>query len=147
LPADFFDKFHELLAEVHRRDIAYIDLHKRENVLVGDDGLPYLFDFQISYAPPRGFLRRLFPSRWVLRLLQRSDDYHLAKHCVACQGGAEARTPYSQRRRPWWIRLHRLIARPFRSVRRRILVLANVRSSKGRVGTEWFAEAGLQQSP
>src|SRR5581483_11680614 len=38
---NFFPDLLALLAEVHRRDIAYVDLHKRENVIVGADGRPY----------------------------------------------------------------------------------------------------------
>src|SRR5438128_316243 len=48
LPNDeFFPELLALLEEVHRRGIAYVDLHKRENVVLGDDGRPYLVDFQV----------------------------------------------------------------------------------------------------
>src|SRR5690606_30460603 len=75
----FFPAFRALLDEVHRRGMAYVDLHKRENVIVGEaDGAAYLVDFQISIAmPQRG------PLGPILRLFQRSDDYHLAKHWAA----------------------------------------------------------------
>ena len=36
------------LAEIHRRGMAYVDLEKCENVLVGDDGAPLLTDFGIA---------------------------------------------------------------------------------------------------
>src|SRR5205085_3317670 len=42
----FFGELADLLAAMHRCGVAYVDLHKRENVIVGDDGRPYLIDFQ-----------------------------------------------------------------------------------------------------
>ncbi len=50
--ADFFDHVEEMLNVLHARRIIYVDLHKQENVLVGDDGLPYLIDFQVSVQLP-----------------------------------------------------------------------------------------------
>jgi hypothetical protein len=41
---DFFPRFARLLAEVHARDVAHVDLHKRENVLVDRAGRPWLID-------------------------------------------------------------------------------------------------------
>jgi hypothetical protein len=43
------------------------------------------------------------------------------------------------------VRAHRLVARPFRELRRRLLVKLGVRSGKGRVETELFAEHALRQ--
>ena len=47
---EFLPRLGRLLAEMHRRRMAYVDLHKAENIIVGDDGQPYLIDFQISMA-------------------------------------------------------------------------------------------------
>ena len=49
-----------------------------------------------------------------------------------------------QKRIPWWIRAHRLFARPVRELRRRMLVRVGVRAGKGRVETEVFAEHALR---
>ncbi len=49
VPDAFFDDLAALLAEVHRRRVAYVDANKPQNILVGDDGRPHLIDFQISY--------------------------------------------------------------------------------------------------
>jgi hypothetical protein len=49
-----------------------------------------------------------------------------------------------RKRIPWWIRVHRLVARPFRELRRRLLVRLGIRSGKGRVETEVFAEHALR---
>jgi hypothetical protein len=72
LPDGFFAALEALLLEVHARGIAYVDLAKEENVLVGDDGRPWLIDFQVSVAR-EGPLRALVPR------FQREDLYHLSK--------------------------------------------------------------------
>lgn len=134
---NFFPELLRLLAEVHRRELAYVDLHKRENILVGDDGRPYLVDFQISFYLPSWWPANAWPTRAVLRMLQRSDSYHLQKHVAHCRpdqaGDAAAQ-------RPWWIRLHRLVGQPFRACRRWLLVRLGVRAGRGRVETEHFPE-------
>jgi hypothetical protein len=138
LPVDFFDKLDQLLAQLHARRIAYIDLHKQENVIVGDDGNPYLIDFQISLRLPMtwGF-RRLFA------ILGESDRYHIRKH-------RWHRTEFAMRStdvtRPWWIRAHRMITIPIRTLRRRFLVLIGVRKGKGYATTEAATEIGLRQA-
>ena len=76
----FFDELAELLGKLHARHIAYVDLNKRQNILMGDDGKPHLIDFQISlFLPPEGW-RRLSPVRWFLRRFQNADEYHCLKH-------------------------------------------------------------------
>lgn len=142
---DFFPRFISLLADVHARDVAHVDLHKRENVLVDLSGRPWLIDFQISFSLPSGAsllglaLRSLLRS--VLRILQQCDDYHLLKHHLhhrPDQAGLEAEE--IDRRRPWWIRLHRRFAVPFRTLRRQLLVGLSIRGRSGQVSTEAFPE-------
>ena len=141
VPDSFFPALKQLLATMHARKMAYVDLHKRENVLVGDDGKPYLIDFQISFLPSR--LLMLLPTTWVLlSILQKSDDYHLEKlRLKSSPAGTDAGI-----RRPWWIRVHRAVAMPFRQVRRKMLVKIKVRSGQGRVHTEHFTEVGLRET-
>lgn len=136
----FFPALSELLAAMHRRGIAYVDLHKRENVLVDDRGAPCLFDFQISVAWPKWL-----PPWPVFSILRGSDEYHLMKHWSRCRPD-QCGVFESQLRahRPWWIRAHRLVARPFRELRRRLLVRIGVRTGKGRVDSEQFAEHALR---
>jgi hypothetical protein len=134
ISAAAFADLEQLLRAVHRRGMAYVDLHKRENILVGDDGRLYLLDFQISFClkhwwPANGLLMRV-----LLWILQRSDGYHLGKHIARC---GKAQAPPA---RPWWIRLHRFFARPLRNLRRRLLVKLGVRTGRGRVETEFFPE-------
>jgi hypothetical protein len=142
LPDSFFEALAAHLAEMHRRGIVYMDLHKRENILVGRDGRPYLIDFQVNYrfSPATLFL----PARWLGRLLQAGDRYHLQKHWRE-HGGVRGSAVRPER--PWWIRAHRVVAQPLRQLRRRLLVWAGVRQGKGRVETEYFTEDGLRPRP
>ena len=125
---------------MHSRRVIYVDLHKRENIVVGLAGKPYLIDFQISLYWPRWL------PRWSLfELLRRSDEYHLMKHWSRCrpdQSGVDDRA--FERQRPWWIRVHRFFARPIRELRRKLLVALGVRSGNGRVESELFAEHALR---
>lgn len=136
----FFPALRQLIEAMHVRHITYVDLHKRENVIVGEEGGPHLIDFQISVIWPRGPLMRPLE-----RLFRDSDLYHLMKHWAGCrpdQCGFD--TAALRRRLPIHIRAHRLIALPFRELRRRLLVLLGVRTGKGRVETERFAEESLR---
>jgi hypothetical protein len=142
----FFPRLRGLLGEVHRRGIAYVDLHKRENILVGDDGEPYLIDFQIGVAPTARWLRASEVVRSLLRLLQRSDEYHLLKHVARNRPDQLAALARGlQGRIPWWIRAHRLVAVPFRQLRRRLLVGLGVRRGKGAAASEHFPEDAVRR--
>jgi hypothetical protein len=145
LPERAFAELEQLLAEVHKRGMAYVDLHKRENILVGEDGRLYLLDFQICYSLPSWWPGNAWPARIILKLLQRSDRYHLGKHYARCVLGKSYREVDDDAgahvgKRPWWIRLHRGVAQPFRSCRRWLLVKLGVRAGQGRVETEFFPE-------
>ncbi len=141
----FFPELVNLLAEVHRCGMAYVDLHKRENIIVGADGRPYLIDFQVSLLLTDSARFWIPFSGWVLRQLQSADRYHLLNHQVDHRpdlfGGAAAK----DRQRTWWIRLHRLVAAPLREGRRKLLVLLGIRKEKGRSVTEHFAEDAVRQ--
>ncbi len=138
----FFPGLSALLDAMHQRKVVYVDLHKRENILVNEEGEPCLIDFQISVAWPRWL-----PAGPLFTMLSRSDQYHLMKHWARCRPDqcgfdqAELRG-----RMPWWIRAHRLLAAPAREFRRRLLVKLGVRTGKGRVETELFAEHALRQT-
>ncbi len=45
---DFFDRLDACLVEMHQRNVAYVDMHKSENIIVNEQGDPCLIDFQIS---------------------------------------------------------------------------------------------------
>lgn len=142
VPASFFPVLQELLRTMHDRHMAYVDLHKRENVLVGDDGQPYLIDFQICYQPSR--ISRILPTTlFLLSILQRSDDYHLEK--LRRKSSPNFDPNSAPVPRPWWIRLHRSVAMPFRQLRRKFFVVMKVRSGEGKVHTEFFTEEALRE--
>lgn len=118
----FFDELIGLIIDMHDRHIAYVDLNKRQNILMGEDGKPYLIDFQISlHMPPRGW-GRLWPARWLLVRFQRADLYHCLKHKRRLR--PDLLTPAEQarvERLSIWIRIHRVLTRPLTQLRRRTL--------------------------
>ncbi len=138
---NFFPELLKHLEEVHHQKMAYVDLHKRENILVGEDGKPYLIDFQICYrsAAMRSFT--LPTTKLILKLLQDSDLYHFTKHVKRLRPDQVEKLGLNKyAKRPWWIRAHRTIAVPFRTARRKFLTLIGVRGKSGRSATEVFAE-------
>lgn len=140
----FFPALERLLAELHGQGLAYVDLHKMENVLVGPDGLPWLIDFQVSFAlPVRQPLRRLLQP--VLGLLRSGDQYHLMKHWIRLRPDQCGLGPEDlDRFRPRWIRWHRRLGVPLRRLRRQLLVLLGVRGPSGHAHSEQFAEEALR---
>jgi len=117
VPDGFWPRLDAAIREVHRRGIAYVDSNKPENVLVSDDGRPFLIDFQIAWGGGRGAL-----GRWWLARLQREDLYHVLKHKRRFgRDSMTAEEMASVRRRSPLIRAHRVLNRPYRMVRRRLL--------------------------
>jgi serine/threonine protein kinase len=79
LPPSFFSSLEGLLRKVHSKGVVHLDLRHKGNILVAEEGDPFLIDFNSSfYFKEKGILRRfLFPLlRWVdygglLKLKQR----------------------------------------------------------------------------
>lgn len=125
---DFFPRLESLINALHERGIAYVDLEKRENILVDANGCPCLIDFQISWRwpmkgerPPHG-PRRLLPA-WlgelILLRLKEGDRYHLLKHRRRHRPDTlTAELIEASYRRGFWGELHRRIARPLTLMRR-----------------------------
>lgn len=134
LSDDFFPRLRGLLDAIHARRAAYVDLEKRENILVGDDDRPYLIDFQISWHVADPVAARRWPARWILPVLQAADRYHYLKHKRRLR--PDQLTPEEQeqsRRTPLWIQGHRVLFRPITVVRRLILTwLGARRGTRGR---------------
>jgi len=119
VPGGFWPRLDAAMSEVHRRDVAYVDSNKPENVLVGDDGRPYLIDFQIAWGSGRS--RRLGFGKWWLGRLQREDLYHVLKH--KRRFSPDLMTPEELvrvRQRSLLIKAHRVLNRPYLVVRRRL---------------------------
>jgi len=128
----FFDRLEALVSAMHARGIAYVDLEKSENIIVGEDGSPYLIDFQISWQWPWRWGRNCWLARRLLRVFTSADRYHLAKHKRRCRPDLMDPSELAQSRRTGpLIKLHRLVFRPFTLLRRRILQhVERVRRSK-----------------
>lgn len=66
----FFAELLELIKAVHRAGVAHGDLKRKDNILVGPGGHPFLIDFgtAVSAPPGAGMLRR-----WLFRQARRTD--------------------------------------------------------------------------
>jgi hypothetical protein len=127
---DFFPRLAAMLDAIHARGAAYVDLEKRENILLGEDGRPYLIDFQISWHLPRNRGGASWLALWFLGVLQQSDRYHLLKHWRRLRADQlDGRVVMQSYAPPFWIRWHRAIFRPLTLLRRQILVWLGARSS------------------
>ena len=144
----FFDRLEQLLNELHRRDIAYVDLEKRENILVDQDGRPSLIDFQISWqwpaTGPRRGLQRVIPrflGRYILRRLQAADRYHLRKHQRRHRPETLTEEQLAASYRSGiLIMIHRWLSWPFTATRRMILKVLTGRSRSAKQDGPEFME-------
>ena len=82
LPVQFFETLRDLVERVHRRGLCHCDLKRAANVLVGDDGSPYLIDWSAAILE-REF--RFFPARLIYRRFLVDDRHAVIKlqlrHC------------------------------------------------------------------
>ncbi|HEY7120364.1 MAG TPA: hypothetical protein VH475_27495 [Tepidisphaeraceae bacterium] len=118
IPDGMFDELFALLAELHRRKIAYVDTNKPQNILQGEDGRPHLIDFQISFG--LADFGDNFLTRAILRRLQKEDRYHVLKHKRKLRPDlltAEERARAGKI--SWFIKAHRWVTRPYFLIRRR----------------------------
>jgi len=119
---DFHARLRALVEAMHARGLAYVDLEKAENVLVGDDGLPYLFDFQIAWNWPASWGGELWPVRRLRAWFQRGDLYHLGKlHRRTRPDQLSGEALAATYRRPRFVRVYRFLTWPFLWLRRRAL--------------------------
>lgn len=135
VPDDFHPRLRNLIDAIHQRGMAYVDLEKCENVLVGADGRPWLFDFQICWYWPRKWGGELWPARLLRRWFQSGDRYHLVKLQRRTRpdqlSEEELAASY---RKPWYVRWHRVLTWPFTAVRRAILNRVDPRRRPGERG-------------
>jgi hypothetical protein len=117
VPDGFFIKLEQLIRELHRRRIAYVDANKPENILLGADGLPHLIDFQISWDLTE--LGDNFINRWILTRHQRADIYHLLKHKRRMRPDemTEAERVRAQHRNVS-VKVLRAVSMPYKKIRR-----------------------------
>ncbi|HQY88219.1 MAG TPA: hypothetical protein PK402_06145 [Tepidisphaeraceae bacterium] len=118
VPNDYFNQLEAVISKLAERGIAYVDMEKPENVILGDDGRPHLIDFQIHFDS------RSFPifGKRLLREFVRGDRYHTIKLKQRLRPDLMSE---SERqildRANFWIRTHRRLSRPFLAIRRPIM--------------------------
>ena len=121
LTAEFFVELEKLFQTVHERHVAYVDSNKRENILYGDDGRPWLIDFQISIECKNGERGNFLVKRFWRRLM-KADWYHFYKHKTKLLPAICSPEDFEKaRRRGFLHQTHRLIARPLIQIRRKFL--------------------------
>ncbi len=79
VPDNFFDQLKAILSTVHEREIFYADLDKRGNIILGDDGKPWLIDFQICLDLGNGLNMFSGMRKRLFARLRQEDEYHLYK--------------------------------------------------------------------
>jgi hypothetical protein len=138
---EFFNRLEALVRSIHTLKMAYLDLNKRENVIVTEAGTPALVDFQIHFCAP-DWMGRLAPGRWLLRQLQDSDLYHLRKLRLFHTLGPDAPTSLPV---PWSSHLWRILyVHPVQWLRRRLLVVLGIRSGLGHAISERDPEKAVR---
>jgi len=76
LSPDFFAKLRDLIDAVHARGVVLCDLRNIKNVIVGDDGEPYLIDFATAFGKGGRFN---FLKNGLYRLFYQDDLLGIAK--------------------------------------------------------------------
>ena len=71
LDNDFYANLRRAVDDMHARGVAHCDLRSRGNVVVGDDGQPYLLDFAACVFRGRG-INPFF--RWLFRQFVLADE-------------------------------------------------------------------------
>ncbi len=86
LPEPFWKNLCSTLECIHQKRIIHLDLHKRGNIILGNDGSAYLLDFQISlpFTTRPGWIGRKLDA--LFEYLKQEDIYHLYKHKRRFQG-------------------------------------------------------------
>jgi len=125
----FFDHLKKTLEDLHAKRASYVDLHKLENIILGDDGKPYLVDFQISYAPRLAWPIIRTITDGILRKFQREDWYHYIKHKRRLRW--DLATPEEialSKQASFANRVHRVVSKPYFWIRHRVMNLLGLES-------------------
>lgn len=121
LTAEFFGELEMLMRALHERHIAYVDSNKRENILHGADGRPWLIDFQISFELKKGD-KDNFLAKAIFRRMVRADWYHFYKHKTRLLPTACTPEDFVRaQKRGFLHQVHRVLARPVIALRRKFL--------------------------
>jgi hypothetical protein len=145
--AAFFEQLRGVLDALHAHDMAYVDLHKRENIIIDTEGRPHLIDFQVSYGLGERWPWNGSVSRLILRRLQEMDDYHYRKHYARCLKHVLDADEYRRLLEPpGLIRWHRKFGVPLRALRRRLLTTLGLRDRSGQAGSELEPEDAFRET-
>lgn len=132
LPPGFFDRILDMMRSIHAQGVIYLDSNKAGNYIVGDDGKPYLIDFQISLNFGRldGFWRGI--KRRCFAALKREDIYHVYKLKRRFQKQAMRPEEWALAERSSSARfMARFVGNPYRRIKRLVY-------PKGSNETVWF---------
>ena len=115
----FFPRLLDLLERLHDRGIVYVDLEKTQNILRGDDGRPYLIDFQTAFYVPCKWLAETSFFRFLRERLQKADRYHAMKHFRRVRPDRLTAEEIARtRQKPFSVRLGNLLVAPYKKLRR-----------------------------
>ena len=143
----FFEELESLLLTMHARRMAYVDLHKRENIIIDPDGRPHLIDFQVCFALSETWPGNGRFARYCLAKLQEIDIYHFNKHLANCQSQWMTSESRPTVELPRIIKIHRFFAIPLRTLRRQLLVSLRVRDRSGSATSEAEPEDAYRPRP
>jgi hypothetical protein len=122
LRPDFFDEFIAIVRNIHSRGVAFVDLAKKENVIVTPEGRPVLIDFQISLSLTRRWWPLCIPWNALVRQMQKADIYHVYKRKARTWPHSVRRHEKRYTRRPWSGKVYKFLIRiPHLAVKRRII--------------------------
>jgi len=85
----FFDELETLVAAIHAKGMAYVDLNKRENIIVTEQSRPLLVDYQIHFAVCR-WMAWIPPVRWLLHELPSGRPLSFTKAPPVASAGPGA---------------------------------------------------------
>jgi hypothetical protein len=118
---EFFPQLMELIARIHARGLAYVDLEKPGNILLGADGRPHLIDFQVALHWPARLGGQTWLARFIRSRLQRSDLYHIHKHWRRVRPDQLSDVEIAETyRKPRLVRWGNRLYAPLKKLRRRI---------------------------
>jgi hypothetical protein len=143
----FFEELQSLLLTMHARGMAYVDLHKRENIIIDRDGRPHLVDFQVCFALSETWPGNGRFARYCLAKLREIDIYHFNKHLANCQSRGMTSELRPTVKLPRIIKIHRFFAIPLRTLRRQLLVALRVRDCSGSATSEAEPEDAYRPRP
>ncbi|MBW1669382.1 MAG: hypothetical protein JRI79_00770 [Deltaproteobacteria bacterium] len=114
LPKSFFDDLRILVKKIHDRGVAHCDLKRAPNILLGDDGKPYIIDWSAAILEREC---RFFPLNLVYKRFLK-DDFNATikaqlRHCPEALTEEQKRAYFRRNRLERLIRRVRDLLREF----------------------------------